>query len=190
MWWKKTDCCGANAVGVGCASPPLSVAGWLRGRTEWAVRPCTRSPRSRHPTPEGDLRANTWPARRASRDPSARCADGDRESDLGLHADPRRAGQRGPSRRPLDYSTDPAGGGIAAGPAAPDLVADVVEGPLGSDRRCRFLHHRRLDLAGAGDVLHGVRDRPGVPPRSDPRRHGAPGGAVHAAGITKGWAID
>ena len=37
MWWKKPDCCGANAVGVGCASPTVSVAGWLRGRTEWAV---------------------------------------------------------------------------------------------------------------------------------------------------------
>ena len=44
---------------------------------------------------------------------------------MGLHADPGRAQERRPSRGPLDHSADPESGGPAAGPAAPDLVADV-----------------------------------------------------------------
>ena len=64
-------------------------------------------------------------ARCPARDSSPRGADGGGESDVGLHADPGRAEERGPSRGPLDDSADPEGGGSSARSAAPDLVADV-----------------------------------------------------------------
>ena len=53
---------------------------------------------------EMDVRAETRTARRAARDPSTGRADGGGESDVGLHADPRRAQERRPSRGPLDDS--------------------------------------------------------------------------------------
>src|SRR5262249_37403351 len=76
---------------------------------------------------------------------------------------------------------DPSSGGPAAGPAAPDVVADISSRALGRDCGCGFLHDRSLDLAGSRDVLHGVRDRIGVSPRADSRIHATSGGAVHAA---------
>ena len=87
------------------------------------------------------------------RDPSARRADGRGESDVGLHADPRRAEERRPSRGPLDHSADPEGRRAAAGPAAPDVVADVSASALGRDRRRGFLHDGSLDVAGPGHVF-------------------------------------
>jgi len=103
------------------------------------------------------------------------------KSDVGVHADPGRAQERRPPRGPLDDSADPEGGGLAAGSAAPDIVADVSPRALGRDRRIGFLHHRSLDVAGPRDVLHGVRHRSGVPPCADSRVYTASGRAVHAA---------
>ena len=56
------------------------------------------------------------PGRRGvlARDSAACRADGGGESDVGLHADPRRAEERRPPRGPLDHSADPEGGGLAA----------------------------------------------------------------------------
>src|SRR5882762_8705729 len=68
-------------------------------------------------------------------------ADGQGESDVGLHADPRRAQEHGPPRGAFDDPAHPQGGRPAARAAAADLVADVLEGPLGRDRRGRFLYH-------------------------------------------------
>jgi len=82
---------------------------------------------------------------------------------------------------PLDHAPDSEGGGPAVGPAAPDIMADVLEGTLGRDRWRRFLHDGSLYMARPGHVLHGVRHRPGLPSRADPRIHAAPRGAVHAA---------
>jgi hypothetical protein len=130
---------------------------------------------------EMDLCAYTQPARRAPRDPSARRADGDREPDLGLHADPRRAEERRPSGGPLNDSTNPEGRRAPAGPAAPDVVADVPPRALKRDRRRRFLHDGGLGVARPCHVLHGVRDRPGVTSRADPRLYAPSGRAVHAA---------
>jgi hypothetical protein len=70
--------------------------------------------------PEVDVRQEIRMARCAVRDPSPRRADGDGESDVGLHADPGRAQECRPLRGPLDDSPDPEGGGPAAGSAAPD----------------------------------------------------------------------
>jgi hypothetical protein len=44
------------------------------------------------------------------------------------------------SRRALDYPTHPEGSGPAPGATAPDVLADVPQGPLGRDRRRRLLH--------------------------------------------------
>jgi len=57
---------------------------------------------------------------------------------VGLHADPRRAEERRPPRRPLDHSADPEGVGLTTGPAADDVVADVSPIALGRDRWGRF----------------------------------------------------
>jgi hypothetical protein len=48
---RKTGSCGASWGRGGCVSLTTIADGWLRGRTEWAVRPCARSPRSRRRTP-------------------------------------------------------------------------------------------------------------------------------------------
>ena len=59
--------------------------------------------------------------------------------------------------------------GIPPVPERPDVVADVSAGALGRDRRRGFLHDGSVDVAGLGDLLHGVRHRPGLAPRADPR---------------------
>ena len=60
------------------------------------------------------------------------CADGGGESDVGLHADPRRAEERGPPRGAFDDSAHPEGGGPSARSAAADLMADVLERRIGA----------------------------------------------------------
>ena len=79
------------------------------------------------------------------------------KADVGLHADPGSAEERGPLRRPFDHSTDPEGGGTAAGAPTAGLVAHVFESALGRDCRRRLLHDRSVDVARSGHVLHGVR---------------------------------
>ena len=64
--------------------------------------------------------------------------------------------------RLLDHRTDPQSRRGAARAGAPDVVADVSASPLGRDRRRRFLHDRGVDVARLGDLLLGVRDRPGL----------------------------
>src|SRR5262249_40933322 len=71
----------------------------------------------------------------------------------GLQADPRRAPERWPLGGPFNHSADPEGGGPAAGPAAPDVVADVFESTLGRHRRRRFFHDGSLDVARPGHLL-------------------------------------
>ncbi len=58
---------------------------------------------------------------------------------MGLHPDPRRAEERGPSGQPVDDRPDPESGGRAAGTRPTDFVADVSAGALGRDRGRRFL---------------------------------------------------
>ncbi len=84
-------------------------------------------------------------------------ARGDGESDVGLHADPRRAQECRPLRGPLDHSPDPEGGWPSARTATADLVADGSQGALGRDRRGGLFHDRGVELAWVGDLLHGVR---------------------------------
>ena len=52
--------------------------------------------------------------------------------DLGLHADPRRAEERRPSRGPLDHRAHPEGARPAARAGAADLVADVSRARIGA----------------------------------------------------------
>src|SRR4029453_7325856 len=131
---------------------------------------------------EVDVRDAPWQTWSPCRNPTARGPDGGRESDVGLHADPRRAQERWPPRGPLDHSADPESGGPAAGPAAADLVADVLEGSLGCDRRGGLLYDGSVDLARVGDVLRGVRHRSRLAPCRDRGLHATPDRAVHAAG--------
>jgi hypothetical protein len=57
---------------------------------------------------------------------------------VGLHADPRRAEERGPPRGAIDDSAHPEGGGPSARTAAADLMADVLASALGQNRCGRF----------------------------------------------------
>jgi len=71
---------------------------------------------------------------------------------VGLYAHSRcRQESRAPGRA-LDDRAHLEGPGLAAGAAAPDLVADVSTGALGDDRGGRFLHDRSLDVARPRDV--------------------------------------
>jgi hypothetical protein len=56
----------------------------------------------------------------------------------------------------VDHSADSSDGGPAVGPAAADLMADVLESTLGRDCRRRLLHDGSVDVARLGHVLHGV----------------------------------
>jgi hypothetical protein len=88
----------------------------------------------------------------ARRDSPPGCADGGREPHLGVHANPRRPQECGASRGPLDNRPNSQSPRRPAGAGAPDIVADLSEGALGRDRRCRFLHGGGVDLAGLGDL--------------------------------------
>jgi len=57
---------------------------------------------------------------------------------VGLHADPRRAEERGAPRGAIDDSAHPEDGGPSAGTAAADLMADVFERALGQYRGADF----------------------------------------------------
>src|SRR5215204_5473701 len=85
------------------------------------------------------------------------------------------------SRGAIDDPPDSEGGGTAAGPRAPDVVADVCERALGPYRWRGFLHDGAVDVARVGHVLHGVRHRPGLTARPDPRIRAASRGALHGA---------
>src|SRR5437899_351303 len=61
----------------------------------------------------------------AGRDPAFGRAHGRGQSDLGLHADPRCAEERGASRWPLDDCAHPESARAGACPGAADVVADV-----------------------------------------------------------------
>jgi len=102
-----------------------------------------------------DVRLETRTPKCPAGDPSARRADGDGESHVGLHADPRRAEKRRPPSGALDHSADLEGSGPAAGAAAPDVVADVSES-LGSTPHPEALFMqqivRTLTMAGASTV--------------------------------------
>ena len=157
-----------------CVSPTTIAVGWQHGPTAWAVRPCGRSPRSdaghaatlasTADCAEMDVRPATQPAQRAPRDPPFGRADGGGESDVGLHADPRRAEKPRPPRGPLNDPAHPEGGRSSTRTSAADFMADVLEGPLGRDRGGGLLYHRSLDVARPRHVLHGVRHRFGLAP--------------------------
>jgi hypothetical protein len=57
------------------------------------------------------------------------------------------------------------------------VVADLSEAALGCNRGRGFLHDGGLDLARLGDLLHRVRDRPGL----------TAGQITIESGITKVW---
>jgi hypothetical protein len=56
--------------------------------------------------------------------------------------------------------------GVPPVPETADVVTDLSAGALGRDRRRGLLHDGSLELAGLGDLLHGVCHRPGVTPRA------------------------
>jgi hypothetical protein len=120
---------------------------------------------------EMDVRSAPRPAPRPSRDPALGRADGGGESDVGLHADPRRAEERGAPRGAIDDSAHPQSGGPSAGTAAADFMADVLERALGQHRRSRF-----LQKSGPGRVSSRITpsssliSRPAACRSSDPRR--------------------
>jgi hypothetical protein len=62
----------------------------------------------------------------------------------------------------VDDRTDAEGARRAARARAADVVAGLSTGALGRDRRRGLLHDRSLDVAGFGDLVHGVCHRPGV----------------------------
>jgi hypothetical protein len=67
---------------------------------------------------------------------------------VGLHADPRRAEERGAPRGAIDDSAHPESGRSSTRAAAADLMANVSQGALGCHRRRRLFHDRSLDVAG------------------------------------------
>ena len=99
------------------------------------------------------LRESSWSA---DGDSASDGADGGRESDVGLHTNPRSAEERRASRGPFDNRPDPEGRRRAASARAADLLADILARALGRHRRSRFLHHGSVDVAWACDVLHRI----------------------------------
>src|SRR5262249_38396591 len=75
------------------------------------------------------------------------------------------------------HSPDPESGWPAAGPAAPDVVADVLESALGRDCRRRFLHNGSVDVARPGHLrkrwvyLAHCGSRYTIAPRNSVSRH-------------------
>jgi transposase len=59
--------------------------------------------------------------------------------------------------------------GMPPVPERPTSWQTFSAGALGRDRGCGLLYDRSLDLAGLGDLLHGVRHRSRITPRADPR---------------------
>jgi len=155
---KRTGCCGVSWVDVGCVSRMTIAVGWRRKRTSRTCGPAEHCDDrdARHlvavappvDCPQVDLREGLRTARCARRDPSVGRADGDGQSDVGLHAAPGRARERRPSLGSVDDSPDPESGRPAAGPAAPDVLADVLKRARTSWRtepivRCRPLQSRQ-----------------------------------------------
>jgi putative transposase len=70
------------------------------------------------------------------------------ENPTWLHADPRRAQEPRASSRPIHDRENLESPWSAAGPAAPELVANVSESPLARHRWRRLLHDGRLNVAG------------------------------------------
>ena len=119
---------------------------------------------------EVDLRKDrNTPSQRPRRDPLVSRSNRERESDVGLHADPRCAQESRAPCRTLNDCTDPADARDLARAGAPDLVANVPARALGRDRRRGFLHDRSVDVAWLGHLLHGLCHRPGLAARADPR---------------------
>jgi hypothetical protein len=133
-----------------------------------------------------DLReAHVRLSRRARRDPAARRADGDRESDLGLQADPRRAAERRATGWSVHDRPDPQGRSVppigqprsvpvlgrhSSGlPAAPIVIAAVaVQTPLGP--LTGWLDHREREaisypIEDTASCSRGSGHRPGNRPR-------------------------
>ena len=85
-----------------------------------------------------DVRQPGRAARHHAGDSTACRPHGGGESDVGLHADPRRAEERGAPRGAIDDSAHPEGGRSSTRTAAADLMADVSQGALGRHRRRRL----------------------------------------------------
>jgi hypothetical protein len=130
---------------------------------------------------EMDVRHSSWTSRRPCGDPRACHPDGGRESDVGLHADPRRVEKHRTSGQSVDDRADSQGTRDAARTGAPHLVANIPPRALGRHRWRRFFHHRGLDVARVGDVLHGLRDRSRIAPRPDCRIHAVSWGSLHVS---------
>ena len=127
-----------------------------------------------------EVREPAGAAQRPPRDSALGRAHGGGESDVGLHADPRRLKNVGHRVGRSTIWRILKAAGLPPVPAA-DLMADVLERALRPHRWGRFLHDRSLNLSGSRHVLHRLHHRSRVPPRADPRIHTASGGAVHAA---------
>jgi hypothetical protein len=91
--------------------------------------------------------------------PSPGNPDGHRESDLGLHPNPRCLEEFGAPGRALDDCAHLEGGRHPAQPRTPNDVADVHAGTLAGAPGGRFLYNRSVDPLRAADIPHGVRDR-------------------------------
>jgi hypothetical protein len=113
-----------------------------RGHVTSAIGGC----RERRPA-DGSLRPNgtdaavrheAQPPRYPLSNQPARPADGDRECDVWLHPDPGGPPERGPSRRSLKDSADPAGGGPAAGAAAARRRGKPFSRPIGAPSLVRI----------------------------------------------------
>ena len=70
--------------------------------------------------------------------------------------------------------------GLPPVPQRPTSWQTFLRAHWGAIAGGRFLHDGSLDVARPGHVLHGVRHRPRLTPRADPRIHAASRGAVHA----------
>ena len=81
---------------------------------------------------EMDVHDTNWASRYARGDPAVGRPDGGGESYLGLHADPRGAEERRPSRRSLDDCAHREGARPATRPAAADVVADFLRAHWGA----------------------------------------------------------
>jgi hypothetical protein len=128
---------------------------------------------------EMEVRTATRSAQCPPRDPALGRTDGGGESELGIHADPRRAEERGTPSGTLDDSADPQGGRPAPGPAAPDVMANVLERTLGRIAGADFFTTEVWTWQGL--VTYYTVFVIDVPPRADSRIHTASRGAVHAA---------
>jgi len=84
---------------------------------------------------EMDLAGMPRSLRDPRRDRAPRDPDGGRESDVGLHPDPRGVTERRTSGGPLYDCADPQGSWLAPSPAATHVVADISASALGRRRR-------------------------------------------------------